>query len=149
MLNSSVERVPRSTAPEINGRIRRQALASLARYRHAPREAVEARLAELKQEWDIERAIEANAASIALIGVILGAFVSPWFLILPAAVCAFLLVNVLVQAALYRWPLDDVLGAVALRRGRSKAIRIGAFAGAVLAAAYIVAVALTKNPIPL
>ena len=42
-----------------------------------------------------------------------------------------------------------VLGAVALRRGRSKAIRIGAFAGAVLAAAYIVAVALTKNPIPL
>lgn len=98
MLNSSVERVPRSTAPEINERIRRRALASLARYRNAPREAVEARLAELKQEWDIERAIEANAASIALIGVILGAFVSPWFLILPAAVCAFLL-----QHALQGW----------------------------------------------
>lgn len=98
MLNSSVERVPRSTAPEINGRIRRQALASLARYRHAPREAVEARLAELKQEWDIERAIEANAATIALIGVILGAFVSRWFLILPAAVCLFLL-----QHALQGW----------------------------------------------
>lgn len=42
-----------------------------------------------------------------------------------------------------------VLGAVALRRGRTKAIRTGAFAAALLAAAYVVAVALTKNPIPL
>lgn len=98
MLNSSVERVPRNTAREVNERIRRATLANLARYRNASRRAVEARLAALKQEWDIERAIEANAAGIALIGVILGAFVSPWFLILPAAVCLFLL-----QHALQGW----------------------------------------------
>ena len=42
-----------------------------------------------------------------------------------------------------------VLGALALRRGRTKAIRASAFAAAILAAAYVVAVALTKNPIPL
>lgn len=42
-----------------------------------------------------------------------------------------------------------VLGAVALRRGRTKAARTWAFAAAVLAAAYVVAVALTKDPIPL
>lgn len=42
-----------------------------------------------------------------------------------------------------------VLGAVALRRGRTKAVRTWAFAGAVLAAAYIVAVALAKDPLPL
>jgi hypothetical protein len=63
-----------------------------------PAAAVEARLEALKQEWDIERAIEANAAAIALVGVILGAFASPWFLILPALVCIFLL-----QHALQGW----------------------------------------------
>ena len=39
-----------------------------------------------------------------------------------------------------------VLGAVALHRGRTKAVRAWAFAGALLAAGYVVAVALTKNP---
>lgn len=98
MLNSSVERVPRSTAPEINERIRNQTLANLAKFRGAPRVAIEARLEDLKQEWDIERAIEANAATIALVGILLGAFFSPWFLLLPAAVCIFLL-----QHALQGW----------------------------------------------
>lgn len=42
-----------------------------------------------------------------------------------------------------------VLGAVALRRGRTKRVRAAAFAGAALSAAYIVAVALTKDPLPL
>ncbi len=41
-----------------------------------------------------------------------------------------------------------VLGVVALRRGRTRVQRVGAFAGALLAAAYVVAVALTKNPLP-
>jgi uncharacterized membrane protein SirB2 len=42
-----------------------------------------------------------------------------------------------------------VLGVVALRRGRTKAVRAWAFAGALLAVAYVVAVALNKDPIPL
>ena len=37
------------------------------------------------------------------------------------------------------------LGTLALRRGRTKALRVTAFAGASLAAAYIVAVALTRD----
>lgn len=97
-LNSSVERVPRSTAPEINERIRKQTVRNVARLRGAPRAQIEKRLDELRQEWDIERAIEANAATIALLGILLGAFVSIWFLLLPAAVCAFLL-----QHALQGW----------------------------------------------
>lgn len=40
------------------------------------------------------------------------------------------------------------LGMVALRRGRSKAVRSAAFAGALAAAAYIVAVALTRDATP-
>ena len=39
-----------------------------------------------------------------------------------------------------------VLGAVALRRGRTKAVRATAFAGALLVAAYIVSVAVTRDP---
>jgi uncharacterized membrane protein SirB2 len=41
-----------------------------------------------------------------------------------------------------------VLGTIALRRGRTRAVRATAFAGALLAAAYIVAVALTRQPLP-
>lgn len=41
------------------------------------------------------------------------------------------------------------LGTIALRRGRTRTIRAVAFAGAVLAAAYIVSVALTRNPLGL
>jgi uncharacterized membrane protein SirB2 len=39
-----------------------------------------------------------------------------------------------------------VLGAVALRRGRTKGIRLAAFVGAAAAAIYIVSVALTHDP---
>ncbi len=42
-----------------------------------------------------------------------------------------------------------VLGSVALRRGRTLAVRAGAFIAALAAFAYIVAVALTRNALPL
>lgn len=42
-----------------------------------------------------------------------------------------------------------VLGSVALKRGRSKGIRTAAFVAALATFAYIVAVALSKNPLPL
>ena len=56
----------------------------------------------------------------------------PW---LTAKVCALL--------------LYIVLGSVALKRGRSKGIRAAAFLAALATFAYIVAVALSKNPLPL
>lgn len=42
-----------------------------------------------------------------------------------------------------------VLGSIALRRGRTRMIRSAAFAGALLTAAYLVGVAVTRNPWPL
>jgi uncharacterized membrane protein SirB2 len=42
-----------------------------------------------------------------------------------------------------------LLGSIALRRGRTRAIRAAALAGAILAFAYILAVALTRDPWPL
>ena len=97
MLNSSIDRVPHSTAPEVNRRIRHQTVANLMKYRNAPPAAVERRLKELEREWDIERAIEMNAATVALAGFAAGAF-DRRFLVLPAAVCGFLL-----QHALQGW----------------------------------------------
>ncbi|WP_372831327.1 SirB2 family protein [Pontibacterium sp.] len=41
-----------------------------------------------------------------------------------------------------------VLGSIALRRGRTRAIRIAALTGAICTAGYIVAVALTHHPEP-
>ena len=49
------------------------------------------RLQELDREWDIERAIEANAASLALIGLALGATLNKKWFILPTVVAGFLL----------------------------------------------------------
>jgi uncharacterized membrane protein SirB2 len=41
-----------------------------------------------------------------------------------------------------------VLGSIALKRGRSRRVRLLALAGALAALAYIFAVALTRNPLP-
>jgi hypothetical protein len=59
---------------------------------------IDARLAELDREWDIERVLEANAAAIALGGLLVGVFRNRAFLALPLAVAAFLL-----QHALQGW----------------------------------------------
>ncbi len=60
-------------------------------------ESIEHRLDELDEEWDIERTLEANAATVSLISLILGA---KWhkFRFLAAAVSGFLL-----QHALQGW----------------------------------------------
>jgi hypothetical protein len=114
MLPGTFDRVRRNTAPEVNRRIRRQTLANLLRYRNAGPEAVARRLDELDHEWDIERALEANAAGIALAGLALGAFAVRRFLLLPAAVCLFLL-----QHSLQGWcPPVPVLRRLGFRTAR-------------------------------
>ena len=49
------------------------------------------RLRELDREWDIERAIEANAATLALVGLGLGLMHDRRWMALPALVGSFLL----------------------------------------------------------
>lgn len=53
--------------------------------------AIPQRLSDLDREWDIERAIEANAAVIAMSGVALAALHDRRWLALPALVTGFLL----------------------------------------------------------
>jgi hypothetical protein len=98
MIPATVDRVPLNTADEVNCEIRRQTEASVARYAAAGNTAIEQRLRELDAEWDIERTLEANAASVVLLGLGLGAFVDRRFFALNAVVGGFLL-----QHALQGW----------------------------------------------
>jgi hypothetical protein len=91
VLPSTTERVPQHTSDSVNEAIRRQTEENIARYAQAGPEAIDRRLEELDREWDIERTLEANAASASLIGLGLGAFVDKRFFLLPAVVAGFLL----------------------------------------------------------
>lgn len=85
----SAARVPLHTADEVNERIAQQTECSVAFYRDHP-ELIDERLAALDEEWDVERLLEVNAATLALTGTLLGAFVDRRWLVLPIAVTAFL-----------------------------------------------------------
>lgn len=98
MLPSTVERVPRQTAEDVNAEIHRQLLENVTKYAAEGAAAIERRLTELDHEWDIERTLEANASTAVLIGVVLGASVDRRWFVLPAVVAGFLL-----QHALQGW----------------------------------------------
>jgi hypothetical protein len=91
-------RVPSHTREAVNSRIRARTLHDIAIRYGGDQDLLDARIAELKREWDIERTLEANAGAMALLGLGLGFFVDRRFLLLPAAVAAFL-----VQHALSGW----------------------------------------------
>jgi len=98
MIPATANRVPQNTSAAINAQIREQTRANVARYANAGTAAIDRRLDELDAEWDIERMLEANAASVVLLGCALGATVDRRFLVLPAIVGGFLL-----QHALQGW----------------------------------------------
>jgi hypothetical protein len=86
---STRDRVPAHTSEDVNRRIEQRTEDSV-RYYHQNRSEIPARLQELDEEWDIERAIEANAAALAFLGIALGATSDRRWLLLPALVSGFL-----------------------------------------------------------
>ncbi len=91
MIPSTFERVPMNTSPEVNEEIRLRTQESIERCAAAGRGAIDRRLRELEDEWDIERTLEANAATVTLIGLTLGATVDRRWFAFPAIVAGFLL----------------------------------------------------------
>lgn len=83
-------RVREHTAGSVNERIRLTTDAYIEHYGRHP-ELIPRRLRELDEEWDIERTLEANAATLSLAGLVLGILVSRRFLLLPLIVAGFLL----------------------------------------------------------
>lgn len=104
MFPETAARVPEHTAEEVNARIaaetERRLITAAERLEQlgGRMHDIDSRLRDLEREWDIERTLEANAATLSIIGVTLGAFVDRRFLALPALVTGFLL-----QHALQGW----------------------------------------------
>jgi hypothetical protein len=98
MFPSNAGRVTRNTAPQVNRQIRRRTERNIARVSAAGRGAAMRRLAELDREWDIERTLQANAATLVVLGTALGALKDRRFHLVPAVVGGFLL-----QHALQGW----------------------------------------------
>lgn len=96
-LPPTAKRVPQQTAESVNERIRRETAERLKYYGEHPEE-IESRLTELENEWDIERTLEANAASLTLLTLSLGVTLDRRLLFVPAVIAAFLL-----QHALQGW----------------------------------------------
>ena len=114
LLPPTTQRVEDHTRPEWNELIRLRTNASVARLQGADRVEVEARLIDLEREWDVERALTANAGSIVLASTLLAYFVDRRFLLLTTAVFSFL-----AQHALHGWcPPVPILRRFGLRTMR-------------------------------
>lgn len=92
------DRVRANTKPEINEQIDVALERRLRFYATQETQTISERLEELDQEWDIERFLEANAASLSLVGVIFGPTLGRKWFVLPLVVSAFLL-----QHAIQGW----------------------------------------------
>jgi len=98
MITSTAERVSRHTDPEINAQIWRQTEARMRRIAAAGRGAIEQRLQELDEEWDVERYVETLAPALTLFGLTMGMLRDRRWLLLPFVVQGFFL-----QHALEGW----------------------------------------------
>lgn len=82
-----------NTDPAILAKIDRTIEQQVRYYSAQPREVISARIAELDREWDIERVLETNAATLGLAGLALGVTVSRKYLALTGLVLGFLLTH--------------------------------------------------------
>jgi hypothetical protein len=77
------------TSDAVNSEIDQETLYHLRLAANNPK-LINQRLKLLEEEWDMERALELNASTLAFSGVVLGALVNRKWLILPAVVTLFL-----------------------------------------------------------
>lgn len=97
MLRGRRNRVTANVANSVNRRIRSETDERVA-YLALNRDLIPARLRELDREWDIERAIEANASVLAFTGLVLTVTRGLRWMVLPFAVTSFLF-----QQAIQGW----------------------------------------------
>jgi hypothetical protein len=98
MLPPTERRVVDHTASNVNAEIRRRIDQNVKRYADASIEEIDARIAELEAEWDIERALETASAVNMGFGLAMGTFVNKRWFAWSGIVAGFLL-----QHALQGW----------------------------------------------
>lgn len=91
MISTTARRVPDHTVDRVNQRIREQTCQDVERVAAGGVPAIDRRLAELDLEWDIERTLEANAATVAATGAALTLLADRRFAVIPLLVGVFLL----------------------------------------------------------
>lgn len=99
----SRDRVRDHTDPCINKRIDSESSIRLKKAESLSNKELSKLIKELDGEWDIERYLELNAATLAFSGLVLGTFVKKKWLLLPGVVLPFL-----IQHAIQGWcpPLE-------------------------------------------
>ena len=113
-MRTEVGRVREHTSPRANGKIDRQIRESVRDYEFRSAPEITRRIEELDREWDVERILEANASTLALAGLALGATHDRKWLMIPGLVLPFLL-----QHALHGWcPPLPVLRSLGVRTRR-------------------------------
>lgn len=111
MLPATTERVPLHTATAVNAQIRACTQASIRRIASQGPAAIQRRLRELDEEWDVERCLETMAPTFTLLGLTLGITRQRSWLLLPLVVQSFFL-----QHALQGWcPPIPVLRRMGIR----------------------------------
>jgi hypothetical protein len=76
MIAQTTSRVPRHTPENLNRSIVDKTIDNILTHGVAASE-IDRRPKDLDKEWDIERMLEANASTLVIIGLILGAFANP------------------------------------------------------------------------
>ena len=88
--NQEADRVRRHTSPKSLRAIDKQIEESIRFHAAHPTKLLNQRIEELEREWDMERWLGTNAASIALAGAVLGLTVNRKWLLLTCGIMGFL-----------------------------------------------------------
>ena len=87
------DKIRENTADAINQKIDRSAKENIGQYGQMGPAQVADRIDELDQEWDVDRVLMANASTLSLVGIALGATVDRRWYALSGVVASFLLLH--------------------------------------------------------
>jgi len=97
-LPDTASRVELHTNLNVNNKIAAETLDNIENYSNKDTNEIKSRIEELNKEWDIERVLETNAASVVILSTLLGFTVSKKWFYLSGIAGGFLL-----QHALQGW----------------------------------------------
>jgi len=92
-VNNEADPVRANTTPKSLKKIDTTIEEKVLYYSTQSKEVISGRIAQLEREWDIERWLETNASSLALMGLLLGLTRSRKYLLLSGTVLSFLLMH--------------------------------------------------------
>jgi len=116
MIPKTATRVEAHTRSGLAEKINEQTRSNVSHYSDLGKGAIEVRLKQIGQEWDVERTLQTNFAIVNMVGVLLAGFVDRRWALFSAAASAFML-----QHALQGWcPPLGFVRAAGKRTGRER-----------------------------